>query len=97
MLYKYNFTKIALLLWMLLAIPFFLVAQTKLITGKVTDASDGYTIPGVNINIKNSTQGATTTIDGDYVISANLGDTLVFSFIGYNSEIRVVGSETVLT
>lgn len=43
-------------------------AQTGKIAGTVTDASSGETIPGVNVSIEGTTQGAVTDADGYYVI-----------------------------
>ena len=35
-------------------------AQSKIVTGTVTDASTGETLPGVNVIIKNTTTGTST-------------------------------------
>ncbi len=53
----------------------------RVISGRLT-ASDGAPIPGVNIVIKGTTRGTVSDIDGRYSISAPIGSTLVFSFIG---------------
>jgi TonB-linked SusC/RagA family outer membrane protein len=55
------------------------------ISGAVRDAS-GQPIPGVSVIIKGATQGTQTDINGQFSISANIGDVLVFSFIGYHSK-----------
>ena len=52
------------------------------ITGTVLDAS-GETIIGANIIVKGTTNGTTTNIDGNFRLSAPIGSTLVFNFIGY--------------
>ena len=44
------------------------IAQTGKIAGKVTDAATGESIPGVNIVIERTTQGASTEADGRLVI-----------------------------
>jgi len=59
-------------------------AQTRIISGTVTDLSDGATLPGVNItdNIKSST--ATTNAKGMYSFTVAAGiKSITFSFIGY--------------
>jgi TonB-linked SusC/RagA family outer membrane protein len=56
-------------------------AQEKTVTGTVVDES-GIPLPGVNIIIKGTSQGVQTDFDGNYVITANKGDVLVFSFVG---------------
>jgi TonB-linked SusC/RagA family outer membrane protein len=68
-------------------------AQTRELTGQVT-AEDGSTLPGVNISLKNTTKGTTTNDKGQYVVSVELGTTLVFSFIGFKSKEAQVGNQT---
>lgn len=54
------------------------------VSGEVTDAESGATLPGVNIVVKGSQTGVTTRADGTYSLSAPAPtDTLVFSFVGY--------------
>jgi TonB-linked SusC/RagA family outer membrane protein len=74
-----------------LALTCFLIepalAQNKVITGKVTDAKDGSTLPGVSVVVKGSTTGTTTDTNGQFRLTApSEGATLVFSFIGYTSQ-----------
>lgn len=52
------------------------------VTGLVTDVMDGSPIPGVSVQIKGTTNGTITNIDGVYQLKANTGDILIFSFIG---------------
>lgn len=68
-------------------------AQNREVTGTVT-ADDGSTLPGVNISIKGTTRGVTTSLDGKYSIEAAQGATLVYSFVGYVSQNIVLGSQT---
>ena len=56
------------------------------ITGAVTDASTGETLPGVNVHIKGTTSGTITDISGKYSVPVEKGDILVFSFVGYQSQ-----------
>ncbi|MDT8433001.1 MAG: TonB-dependent receptor, partial [Bacteroidales bacterium] len=69
-----------------------LMAQSLTVTGVVID-QEGVPLPGVTIRTPGATTGSITTIDGKYAIT-NLSpaDTLVFSFIGFQTERRVVGS-----
>lgn len=56
------------------------------VSGTVTDASSGETLPGVNVLVKGTTMGASTNSEGEYELNVtSLQDTLVFSFIGYQS------------
>ncbi|MDQ3396043.1 MAG: SusC/RagA family TonB-linked outer membrane protein, partial [Bacteroidota bacterium] len=61
-------------------------AQERIISGKVTSSIDKTPLPGVNILISKSNQGTVTDTEGNYSISANTDDLLIFSFIGYNTE-----------
>lgn len=68
-------------------------AQSGTVSGIVTDAGTGMTVPGVSVLVKGTHAAVSTDIDGRYTISANNGDTLVFSFIGYASqEVMVTGT-----
>lgn len=66
-------------------------AQEKTIKGLVT--IDDMPIPGVNVIIKGTSQGTTTDFDGNYSITATPEDTLVFSYVGYNTQEVVVGDQ----
>ncbi|MCK9203493.1 MAG: TonB-dependent receptor [Bacteroidales bacterium] len=68
-------------------------AQEVALSGKVTDAADGSSIPGVTIVIKNTTLGAVTDIDGNYTIKVKPGDILVFSYVGYQTQERTFSGE----
>lgn len=54
------------------------------VSGKVTDADEGSSLPGVNVLVKGTTIGTVTDIDGNYSITVS-GDNpvLTFSSIGY--------------
>ena len=69
----------------------FLVAQSKTITGTVTDGTDP--LIGVNVTIKGTTLGTITDIDGVYSIEASVGDVLSFSFVGMTAEEVTVTSD----
>ena len=69
-------------------------AQTKVISGKVSDASGA--LPGVSVVIKGTTKGTQTDFDGKYSLSANVGDVLVFSFVGMEPASKTVGAANVI-
>ncbi|WP_299122620.1 von Willebrand factor type A domain-containing protein [uncultured Winogradskyella sp.] len=71
-------------------------AQEKKITGIVTSASDGLPLPGANVHIKGSKQGTTTDFDGKYSITAELGDILVFKYVGFIPEKQTVGDSQII-
>ena len=67
-------------------------AQTITVTGIVTDAADGTSITGCSVVNNRSKSGAITDVNGRYSIQAQKGDVLLFQFIGYKEEKRVVKS-----
>ncbi len=67
-------------------------AQGRTVTGKVTDAESGETIPGANIVEKGTSNGTITDFDGNYSISVGDGATLVVSFVGYQAQEVSVGA-----
>ncbi|TVQ93944.1 MAG: TonB-dependent receptor [Bacteroidetes bacterium] len=73
-----------------------LFAQTIRVTGTVTDARDGSTLPGVSVLIKGTTMGSVTDFNGQYELSAPADATLVFSFVGYTSREIAVEGRTVI-
>jgi len=83
----------------LLFSPLMALAQDRVITGKVTAAEDGSTLPGVNVLVKGTTNGTVTDANGSYTLSVpstGTGIVLVFSFIGYaTQEVEVGGRSTV--
>lgn len=86
-------------LWILATLVFlvwgFTIPETRIITGTVTSAEDGSTIPGVNVQLKGTATGTTTDEKGKYSIAVPAsGGTLVFSFIGLNTQEVKIGSRT---
>lgn len=71
----------------LMAISSSLYAQERTITGKVTDAADGSSLPGVNVLVVGTTTGTITNMDGDYSITVPSDNaSLQFSFTGYTPQ-----------
>ncbi len=60
-------------------------AQEKTITGTITDDT-GVPLPGANVIIKETTNGTQSDFDGNYTITANVGQVLVFSYVGFQSK-----------
>jgi TonB-linked SusC/RagA family outer membrane protein len=82
-----------LLILAVLATP--VAAQQEVtIKGKVTELVDGASLPGVNVLIKGTAAGTTTDVNGEYTLSAPVGATLIFSFVGYFPEEVVVSNQT---
>ena len=63
------------------------IAQTRVLTGKVTSLEDGLPIPGVSIAVKGTTTGTITNMNGEYSISIPVSARmLIFSFVGMKSQ-----------
>lgn len=76
-------------------VPSILLAQSN-VTGKVTEKSTSLPLPGVNVFVKGTTSGTATDFDGNYQISINNGDVLVFSYIGFvTQEITYTGQSPI--
>jgi hypothetical protein len=66
----------------------------KTVSGVVKDEG-GLTLPGVSVVIKGTSTGTVTGIDGDFSLSGVNNDaTLVFSFIGMETQEVDVGNQT---
>ncbi len=86
-----------LLLCLLLVVTGLANAQSKTVTGQVTNESDGEPMPGVTIQQQGVNGGAITDTDGKYSISVSGNDAiLTFSFIGMESKEVTVGSQTTI-
>ena len=73
-----------------------LSAQNVTVKGTVKDASNGEAIPFASIQVKGTSTGANTDVNGEYSISVSSRATLVFSSIGYeNAEIDVNGRTSI--
>lgn len=70
-----------------------LSAQNRSISGKVTLATDGSTLPGVSILVKGTNIGTTTDLEGNYTLQVPSGsNVLIFSFVGLETQEITVGS-----
>jgi TonB-dependent starch-binding outer membrane protein SusC len=73
------------------------VAQERMVSGRVTSQEDGSAIPGVNVVVKGTATGAATDVDGNYTVSVQSDDAiLVFTFIGFSTQEIPVGSQSTI-
>ncbi len=72
------------------------LGQERAVTGKVTSADDGSSVPGVNILEKGTNNGTVSDLDGGFKLSVGNNAVLVFSFVGYSTQEVVVGAQSVL-
>ncbi len=66
------------------------------ISGVVTDALDGSTLPGVTVRIKDTTRGTQTNMNGEYEVTAAEDAILIFSFIGMTSVEEPVDGRSII-
>ena len=72
-----------------------LMAQTKEISGTVTSAENGETIPGVAVSVKGTTLGTITDMNGTYTIRVpQEAQNLVFTFVGMGTQEVPIGNQT---
>ena len=71
------------------------LAQVKSIKGVITD-SDGMPLPGASVAVQGGQKGATTDFDGLYTIEAQKGQTLVFTYVGLETQNILVGDATTI-
>ena len=88
-------TKFSGMLTLLLAFAVQLTfAQQKTVSGTVLDETN-LPLPGVNVIAKGTTNGVQTDFDGNYTIEVSVGETLVFSYVGYkNVEMPVTAASS---
>ena len=61
-------------------------AQSQQLTGRIISSTDPDGLPGVNVAIKETTEGTISDITGNFTLSVEPGATIVFSFIGYKTQ-----------
>lgn len=63
----------------------------QVITGEVTDAM-GEPLIGVSVLVKETSSGTITDMEGKFTVSADIGHTLQFSYVGYTTQNLVIAS-----
>lgn len=85
-------TKVLGLLLLLVMLPLGMYAQKITVKGTVSDS--GGPLIGATVKVKGSSVGTVTDINGNYSLSVNSGQTLEFSYLGYNKkEIKVTSAK----
>lgn len=70
-------------------------AGNRTIKGRITDAN-GEPIIGASVKVKGNDLGVVSDLDGNYSISANPGDALVVSYVGFKTQDVRVGQKDVV-
>lgn len=68
------------------------IAQTNTIRGSVTSGDEP--LIGASVQVKGTTTGVVTDIDGSFVLEASASDVLIFSYIGFETQEVTVGAQT---
>ncbi|MFT6880357.1 MAG: TonB-dependent SusC/RagA subfamily outer membrane receptor, partial [Arcticibacterium sp.] len=76
-------------------ISMYSMAQAVSVTGTVVE-DDGASLYGVNVTVKGTTNGTITNDAGTYTISASKGETITFSYVGFESQDITVGNANVI-
>lgn len=74
----------------------FVMAQERMLSGKITDAKTGEGIPGINIFVKGTVTGTVSDINGDYKLAVTTGMTIVFQSLGMKKQEFVLGAENTI-
>ena len=82
-----------LLLFVAFTFAFQAFAQEIQVSGKVSDAKDGSSLPGATVQVKGTTTGTLTDLDGKFSIKVKSGAILLFSFIGYDPQEVTITSQ----
>jgi TonB-linked SusC/RagA family outer membrane protein len=72
-------------------------AQGRTITGTITDKLTNETLPGASIQVKGTTVGTSTDINGKFSLTVSPSDLiLIASFVGYESAEVSIGAQNVI-
>lgn len=70
--------------------------QQKAITGTVKSAEDGLPVIGATVQVKGTTLGTATDVDGKFQLLVSEGATIEFRYVGMKNKEVVVGTSNVL-
>lgn len=83
---------------LLLILPFYLIAQSSNLKGRVISETDNQALVGVSITIKGMVKGTITDSNGEFQISGlSENSILIISYIGYQTQEVKVGNQTQIT
>src|SRR5690554_742882 len=83
-----------LFLWM--TVPYLWAQESVNVSGRVVDELNEPMI-GVSVFEKGTTNGVITNMEGNYALSVQKGATIVFSFIGFETQEQIVVSDVINT
>ncbi|MFR9500483.1 MAG: TonB-dependent receptor [Rikenellaceae bacterium] len=94
-IFQFKLTMLPLIMLLLFTVADAMAQEQITVSGIVTASEDGLPMIGATVAVmENSQVGTVTDIDGNYTIKVNKGNTLIFSYIGAETqEIKVTGSK----
>jgi len=87
--------KRVLTLLMLVASVYMVTAQQVKVAGRVNSAATGTAAEGISVTVKGTKRGTVTGPNGSFSLTANKGETLVISGVGFSTQEVVVNSENI--
>jgi TonB-linked SusC/RagA family outer membrane protein len=85
--------KIRILLILFLSASLNVFSQQVQVSGTVLSSEDNLPIVGANVLLKGQNAGTSTDFDGNYSLTANAGDVLLFSYIGFETQQVVLNDQ----
>jgi len=74
----------------------FSFGQEKVVTGTVTDAETGETLPGATVMEVGTSNGVITDLDGNYKLAVGDDASLQISFVGFAASTVKVGNQSII-
>ena len=72
-------------------------SQDRTVTGKVVNPKDKTGLAGASVQLKGTTKGTVTDVNGDFSIAVpSSGATLIFSYSGLGTQEIAVGNQTTI-
>lgn len=89
-----NFKRLLVLLaFPLVCLGLPVLAQDRVVTGKVTDLKNGQPVPGASVLVKGTNIGTQTKNDGSFTLNAPAtATTIVVSYVGYATQELLIGN-----
>jgi hypothetical protein len=73
------------------------LAQSRVISGRVTDQKSEEGLPGATVLLKGTTTGVSTSVDGRFTLNVpETGGTLVISSVGMTTQEVAIGNRTTI-
>jgi TonB-linked SusC/RagA family outer membrane protein len=89
--------KLLLLFIVFCGYSFSTIAQQRTVTGTVTGAEDGQPVIGCTVQIKGTTIGTSTGVDGKYTLAVpENATTIIFSYIGMKRQEVEIGNQSII-